>query len=153
MERFPNIVGGRPLIVLIDGKTASAAEFFAATLRDHKLARLYGTTTGGKGISQATIKLFDGHALQVTSGTFLPPSGQFFGDHRQTVFNGIEPHYRVYNDGPGDHVLDVAYDHMLRDLEPRRQSSGGGLLLAGAIGLGLAAFAGTMGGGRRVRAA
>jgi C-terminal processing protease CtpA/Prc len=152
--RYPNIIDGRPLFVLIDGKTASAAEFFAATLRDHRLARLFGTATAGKGISQSTKKMPNGTGLQVTNGTFVPPSGQFFGDHKQTVYNGVLPHCRVEGNGRSDIVLDVAYDHMLRELEPRRaRSNGGNLLLAGAIGLGLVAFAGTMGGGRRPHAA
>ena len=154
IPRYENIVRGRPLFVLVDGHTASAAEFFAATLRDHKLARLFGTTTGGKGISQRTFKLPNETGLQVTNGTFLPPSGQFFGDHRQTFYNGVQPHYRVDEQRADvDAVLQVAYDHMVRELEPRRRTSSQELIVAGVIGLGLAAIAGTIGGGRRLRTA
>lgn len=122
VTRYRNIVAGRPLFVLVDDGTASAAEFFAATLRDHNLATLFGTDTAGKGIMQGTLPMPNGTALRLTSGTFLPPSGQFFGDARQTVYSAVQPHFRVdpRRDRRRDLILDVAWDHMLHDLDGRR---------------------------------
>jgi carboxyl-terminal processing protease len=65
-----------PLVVLVDGGTASAAEIVAAALQDRGRAVLLGTRTFGKGSVQAPSQLSDGSALELTVGKYFTPSGR-----------------------------------------------------------------------------
>jgi carboxyl-terminal processing protease len=67
---------GIPLVVLVDGGTASAAEIVAAALQDRGRAVLLGTRTFGKGSVQAPSQLSDGSALELTVGHYLTPAGR-----------------------------------------------------------------------------
>ncbi|MDO4589991.1 MAG: S41 family peptidase [Slackia sp.] len=64
-----------PLVVLINGNTAGAAEVLAAALRDTDRALLAGTTTMGKGSVQVTKPLSFGGALRYTAARYIGPSG------------------------------------------------------------------------------
>lgn len=59
-----------PMVVLVNENSASAAELFAASLKDFDKATLVGTTTFGKGIMQATTALEDGGGLTLTIATY-----------------------------------------------------------------------------------
>ncbi len=78
-----------PMVVLINGETASAAELFAADLRDFKMAELVGQTTYGKGIMQAAYPLEDGSAIKMTIAYFNPGNGINFDGV------GVKPDYEV----------------------------------------------------------
>ena len=78
-----------PMVVLVDGDTASASELFAAALRDYKKATVIGTQTYGKGVMQRTYELDDGSAVRVTVGLFNPPSGKNFNN------KGVKPDVEV----------------------------------------------------------
>ncbi len=67
---------GVPLVVLVDGGTASAAEIVAAALQERGRAVLLGSRTFGKGSVQAPSRLSDGSALELTVGHYLTPSGR-----------------------------------------------------------------------------
>jgi carboxyl-terminal processing protease len=67
---------GIPLVVLVDGGTASAAEIVAAALQDRGRAVLLGSRTFGKGSVQAPTRLSDGSALELTVGHYLTPGGR-----------------------------------------------------------------------------
>ncbi|MDQ2105501.1 S41 family peptidase [Azospirillum isscasi] len=67
--------GGLPLVVLVNGRSASAAEILTGALKDHRRATVIGTTTFGKGIIQSVIP-FDGGALKLTTARYYTPSGQ-----------------------------------------------------------------------------
>jgi carboxyl-terminal processing protease len=67
---------GIPLVVLVDGGTASAAEIVAAALQDRGRAVLLGSRTFGKGSVQAPTRLSDGSALELTVGHYLTPAGR-----------------------------------------------------------------------------
>jgi carboxyl-terminal processing protease len=67
---------GIPLVVLVDGGTASAAEIVAAALQDRGRAVLIGSRTFGKGSVQAPTRLSDGSALELTVGHYLTPAGR-----------------------------------------------------------------------------
>ena len=64
-----------PMIVLVNGGTASAAEMVAASFQDNQRASLLGEKTFGKGSVQAIIELQDGSSLHVTSARWLTPNG------------------------------------------------------------------------------
>ena len=59
-----------PMVVLVNGNTASARGTFAASLRDFKNAKLVGTQTYGKGVMQSTVKMADGGGLTLTVATY-----------------------------------------------------------------------------------
>lgn len=67
-----------PMVVLVNGNTASAAELFAQTLKDYNKATLVGVTTYGKGVMQTYYKLVDGSGIQVTTAKFNPPKSPNF---------------------------------------------------------------------------
>ena len=80
---------GIPLVVLVDGGTASAAEIVAAALQDRGRAVLIGSRTFGKGSVQAPSQLSDGSALELTVGHYLTPAG------RSLDGVGVEPDVTV----------------------------------------------------------
>lgn len=64
-----------PLVVMINGYSASASEIFAGAVKDHELGTLVGTTTYGKGIVQNIYSLGDGTSLKITSSEYFTPNG------------------------------------------------------------------------------
>ena len=78
-----------PLVVLVNGNTAAAAEVLAAALQDSDRAQLVGTTTLGKGSVQVVRELSFGGALRYTAAHYLTPLGRDFNG------SGISPDYTV----------------------------------------------------------
>jgi len=74
-----------PVVVLVDGGTASAAEVVAAALQDRNRAVVVGGRTYGKGSVQVPTELSDGSAIEITVGRYLTPAG------RSIDGRGIEP--------------------------------------------------------------
>lgn len=67
--------GKKPLTVLVNSGTASAAEVLAGALRDNNRALILGERTFGKGLIQTTVPLSDGSAVNVTVAKYQTPSG------------------------------------------------------------------------------
>lgn len=65
----------KPLAVLIDGGTASAAEIVSGAIQDHKAGTIIGTESFGKGLVQTIINLDDGSAVAITTAKYLTPNG------------------------------------------------------------------------------
>ncbi len=65
-----------PLVVLVNGGTASAAEILAGALQDHQRARLLGAPTFGKGTVQRLVNLSDGSGLKLTIARYFSPHGR-----------------------------------------------------------------------------
>ena len=79
----------KPLVILIDGGSASASEILSGALQDNGRAVLVGTQTFGKGLVQSVRSLGDGSGLAVTIAKYLTPSG------RDINKEGIPPNYVV----------------------------------------------------------
>ncbi len=74
-----------PLIVLINGGSASASEIVAGALQDHQRALILGTTSFGKGSVQTVIPLSEKHGIKLTTARYFTPNG------RSIQAQGIEP--------------------------------------------------------------
>jgi carboxyl-terminal processing protease len=86
-------ISKRPLVVLIDGGTASAAEILAAALADNRGAQVIGTRSFGKGLFQEERPLANGGALKLSVGEFFTPKGVNLAESR-----GVHPDVRVRDD-------------------------------------------------------
>jgi carboxyl-terminal processing protease len=106
----------RPMVVLINGDTASAAEILTSALDDYHLATVVGTTSFGKGVFQEVLQLPAGGALDLTVGEY------FTADGESLAGEGIKPQVRAKDDPrtPQDEALDVALDELAGLLRNQR---------------------------------
>ena len=95
MDATPgDLIDGAPLVVLVNGGSASASEIVAAALKDHGRALLVGRRTYGKGSVQTVVPLLHGGAVKLTTSRYFTPSGASIHG------KGVVPD--VLEDGPGE---------------------------------------------------
>ncbi len=84
-----DVLNGKPLVVLINGGSASASEIVAGALQDHKRAVIMGEKSFGKGSVQTILPMENGSALKLTTARYFTPSG------RSIQAEGIDPDIKV----------------------------------------------------------
>lgn len=93
-----------PMVVLVNGQSASASEVLTGALKDHGIATVVGTNTFGKGIAQGIFPLPDGSALKLTTAYYYVPSGECIHE------KGIEPDVVVELDEELETLVEIPKD-------------------------------------------
>jgi carboxyl-terminal processing protease len=95
-----DLAAGKPIIVLVNGGSASAAEIVAGALQDHRRATIVGTRSFGKGTLQTMIPIGTNGALRLTTGRYYTPAG------RSIQTDGIAPDILVTENLPPELAKD-----------------------------------------------
>ncbi len=94
------VIDSMPVVVMVDGYSASASEIVSGSLQDHDRALVVGTTSFGKGLVQTLFPLDGGWALKLTTGKWYTPSGRSIqADHDRL---GDERFVEYADEAPGD---------------------------------------------------
>jgi carboxyl-terminal processing protease len=106
-----------PVVVLVNGESASASEIVTGALQDRHRAEVVGTHTFGKGVFQEVRQLSNGGALDITVGEYFTPSGRNLGGGGVKQGAGIQPDVKAEDDAKTegrDEALDVAVKTVAR---------------------------------------
>jgi carboxyl-terminal processing protease len=109
------IDGDVPVVVLVNGNSASASEIVTGALQDRDRATVVGTKTFGKGVFQEVEPLSNGGALDITVGEYFLPSGRNLGGGGVKRGGGVAPDVRAKDD-PDTPRRDEALQAALREV-------------------------------------
>lgn len=104
-----------PMVVLINGYSASASEIFAGAIQDYQVGQIMGTTSYGKGIVQQLIPLPDNTCVKLTVSEYFTPNGRNI--HGIGIEPDIEVEYEVNEtDDAADNQIDAAIAELKRQI-------------------------------------
>lgn len=109
LKNLPSIYKNLPMVVLVNGGSASASEIVAGALQDHKRAVIMGTQSFGKGSVQTILPLGNNTAIKLTTARYYTPGG------RSIQAKGIVPDIQV--EDPATAALDSAFRLREADLD------------------------------------
>jgi carboxyl-terminal processing protease len=112
LKALPAAAKTVPMVVLVNGGSASASEIVAGALQDHKRAKVMGTQTFGKGSVQTIMPLGNNTAIKLTTARYYTPGG------RSIQALGVTPDFIV--EDPGDTLTRVREADLQRHLENGR---------------------------------
>ena len=107
----------KPMVVLVNGYTASASEILTGAIKDYGVGTIMGTTTYGKGIVQQIMSLKDGTAVKMTISRYYTPKGNYIHEI------GIEPDIEVefdadaYKKDKTDNQLEAAKEQIRKMMD------------------------------------
>ncbi|MBQ7834077.1 MAG: S41 family peptidase [Lachnospiraceae bacterium] len=106
-----------PLVLLIDGSSASASEILAGAIKDYELGTLVGTTTYGKGIVQKIFSYEDGSAAKITVSKYYTPNG--YNIHGVGIAPDVEVPFDadLYLEEEIDNQLQEAIEIITKEIE------------------------------------
>lgn len=104
-----------PIVVLVNGNSASASEIFAGAIRDFDYGTLIGTKTFGKGIVQGVRPLSDGSAVKLTIAKYFTPNGDYI--HGVGIDPDIELEYEYTGDEESDEYDYMADNQVVKAIE------------------------------------
>lgn len=105
-----------PLVVLIDGNSASASEILAGAIKDYEIGTLMGTTSFGKGIVQRIISISDGTAIKLTVSNYFTPNGNYIHGVGIEPDITVEWDYDAYVQDGLDNQKEAAYQYLLDEI-------------------------------------
>jgi len=119
LRTLPSWAREVPMIVLVNGGSASASEIVAGALQDHKRATIMGTRTFGKGSVQTTLPLSNSGAIKLTTARYYTPSG------RSIQAKGIDPDVIIEESALGGSIkrlreIDLQR-HLGNDIDPNAE--------------------------------
>ncbi|MHB8535246.1 MAG: S41 family peptidase [Sulfuricaulis sp.] len=101
-----DVLNGAPMVVLINGGSASASEIVAGALQDHKRAIIMGTKSFGKGSVQTIIPMSNGGALKLTTARYFTPNGRSI-QNLGIVPDVVTEEARITKDETGDRLREA----------------------------------------------
>jgi carboxyl-terminal processing protease len=123
-DAFP----GLPIVVLVNGASASASEIVAGALQDHDRALILGTPSFGKGSMQTVYLLPGGHRLKLTTASWYTPSGRSIQREHRATGVSVEMVDVEVALPPGHEPLPDTAAEVFRTTGGRQVSGGGGIV-------------------------
>ncbi|MDD3363061.1 MAG: S41 family peptidase [Hespellia sp.] len=110
----------KPLTVLVNGNSASAAEIFTGAVQDYGIGTIVGTTTYGKGVVQSVIDLQDGTYMKITTAEYFTPEGRNI--NKKGIDPDVEVEYQANEENPAaDNQLDKAVEIITGEIQQEAQ--------------------------------
>lgn len=104
----------KPLVVLVNGYSASASEIFAGAIQDYGLGKIIGTQTYGKGVVQKIFPLEDGTCVKLTVSEYFTPNGRNINE--KGITPDVEVEYQADEKNPdADNQLEKAVEELKKE--------------------------------------